>query len=338
MIWLLLALTSAPVHPGAPPRGQPAAGDTVPPVLTLPDPALDDTAGYHGYATRFYRDAAGDAVQVYLDHRLGRVVNVWADALDESIGFTVRDSGSANAAVTWASSGAAPGPAGAFRTLSYRLDLGSPTATIGLFLLGSMRVERDFHYAFRDSLPFDSVAFREPELTTLIQDLGGLPDAERKNELAILGATNTATLTARLGPALALNQRRRGWALRVDQVSFDGRRHLRLTIAGDPGTTAVWADSGLAIRVSGPGAAKVIVTIATDAPALTPVPRGEMFNEDFRRFYARVAADTSHPVRIRRLEREVRGAELLTYREKVMAGLPNYATYFGRDGLMTALM
>ncbi|HEX4632872.1 MAG TPA: alpha,alpha-trehalase TreF, partial [Gemmatimonadales bacterium] len=132
--------------------------------------------------------------------------------------------------------------------------------------------------------------------------------------------------------------RRRGWALRVDQVSFDGRRHLWLTIAGDPGTTAVWADSGLAIRVSGPGTAKVIVTIATDAPALTPVPRGEMFNDDFRRFYARVAADTSHPVRIRRLEREVRGAELLTYREKVMAGLPNYATYFGRDGLMTALM
>src|SRR2546430_12702447 len=43
----------------------------------------------------------------------------------------------------------------------------------------------------------------------------------------------------------------------------------------------------------------------------------------------------SHPLRFRRLEREVRGVELLCYREKLMAGLPNFATYFGRDMLMT---
>src|SRR6185503_19834648 len=30
--------------------------------------------------------------------------------------------------------------------------------------------------------------------------------------------------------------------------------------------------------------------------------------------------------------------ELLSSREKLMAGLPNYATYFGRDMLMTALL
>ena len=40
----------------------------------------------------------------------------------------------------------------------------------------------------------------------------------------------------------------------------------------------------------------------------------------------------------RRLERQVRGLELLASREKLMAGLPTYATYFGRDMLMTALM
>jgi len=28
----------------------------------------------------------------------------------------------------------------------------------------------------------------------------------------------------------------------------------------------------------------------------------------------------------------------LSYREKLMAGLPNFATYFGRDMLMTALL
>src|SRR3989475_4344235 len=36
---------------------------------------------------------------------------------------------------------------------------------------------------------------------------------------------------------------------------------------------------------------------------------------------AQVRADTAHPLRFRRLEREVRGVELLCYREKLMAGL-----------------
>ena len=40
----------------------------------------------------------------------------------------------------------------------------------------------------------------------------------------------------------------------------------------------------------------------------------------------------------RRLERQVRGVELLSSEEKLMAGLPNFATYFGRDMMMTALM
>src|SRR6185503_79321 len=47
--------------------------------------------------------------------------------------------------------------------------------------------------------------------------------------------------------------------------------------------------------------------------------------------------DTSTP-RGRWLERQVRGVELLSSREKLMAGLPAYATYFGRDMLLSALM
>ena len=43
-------------------------------------------------------------------------------------------------------------------------------------------------------------------------------------------------------------------------------------------------------------------------------------------------------MRYRRMERQVRGVELLSSKEKLMAGLPNFATYFGRDMMMTALM
>ena len=74
------------------------------------------------------------------------------------------------------------------------------------------------------------------------------------------------------------------------------------------------------------------------APRSSPLPREQIFNDEFRNFYALVQADTAHPLRLRRLEREVRGFELLSSREKLMAGLPNYATYFGRDMLMTALL
>ena len=34
----------------------------------------------------------------------------------------------------------------------------------------------------------------------------------------------------------------------------------------------------------------------------------------------------------------MRSVELLSSKEKLMAGLPNYATYFGRDMMMTSLM
>src|SRR5207245_779597 len=80
------------------------------------------------------------------------------------------------------------------------------------------------------------------------------------------------------------------------------------------------------------------VRVTTDSPALTALSREEIFNDDFRRFLAAARADTAHGERFRRLEREVRGMELLCYREKLMAGLPTFATYFRRDMLMTALL
>ena len=78
------------------------------------------------------------------------------------------------------------------------------------------------------------------------------------------------------------------------------------------------------------------VRITTSGQALTPLERRQIFNAPFLAFLAAARADgTPHA---RRLERQVRGLELLASREKLMAGLPTYATYFGRDMLMTALM
>src|SRR5207253_8694712 len=94
----------------------------------------------------------------------------------------------------------------------------------------------------------------------------------------------------------------------------------------------------ITIRRPAGGLVRFTVRVTTDAAALTPLSRTEMFNDDFRHFAETVRGDSAHPDRFRRLEREVRGMELLCSREKLMAGLPNFATYFGRDMLMTALL
>ncbi|MDQ3949239.1 MAG: hypothetical protein M3282_02750, partial [Gemmatimonadota bacterium] len=117
------------------------------PVLAFPEPGLDDSAAYQGYQTRFFRDAAGNTVQIYLDGRSGRVVHLWADADNESIGFTARDAAGSPVALRWASEGAEVSGASGTRTLEYRLVADAPFVRLGLFLLGSMRVERDFQYA-----------------------------------------------------------------------------------------------------------------------------------------------------------------------------------------------
>src|SRR5256884_7501399 len=98
--------------------------------------------------------------------------------------------------------------------------------------------------------------------------------------------------------------------------------------------------SGRTVTIRRPagGPVRLTVRITTDAPALTPLGRAEIFNDEFHRFSAQVRADTAHPLRFRRLEREVRGVELLCYREKLMAGVPHFAAHFGPDMLLTALL
>src|SRR5437764_14763828 len=313
-------------------------GDSVPPHLAWPEPGLDDPAAYEGYETRVYRDASGNAFQIYLNRSQGRVVHLWADALNESAGFTARDSAGAPAELAWSSGSAVVGASGRTRSVSYGLEAPS-SITLGLLLLGSMRVERDFQYARRDSLPLDATPFPQPELSQLIDHIAKLPGAERARHLALLGVKTPGALRARLLPRITEQHGDTAWVVRVEQVSFDGKTHLWLAPEGDARET-VAAVRGGTVRIRRPagGVVRFGVRVTTDAPALTPLSRAEIFNDDFRRFSETVRGDSAHPDRFRRLEREVRGMELLCSREKLMAGLPNFATYFGRDMLMTALL
>jgi hypothetical protein len=309
------------------------------PVLEFPDPTLDDTAAYQGYQTRFYRDAKQNTLQVYLDQRGGRVVNLWADAANESLGFTVRDPAGKPAKLTWADDEASASDSAGTRTVEYRLTAHLPRVQAGWFVLGSMRVERDFQYAKRHLLPFTAPPFFVAEESLLVANVARLPAAERERELRILGAPSLAILRSRLQPALVASPSDSAWRLRVMRPSLDGRNWLRLELRVDPRTTAAAVRAGVVwLRSRADSTVQFTVRVTTDARPLTPLARGEIFTPAFLEFLSAMQPDSAGDTRPRRLEREVRGVELLSSTEKLMAGLPNFATYFGRDMMMSALM
>jgi hypothetical protein len=335
-------------------RGEaPRPPSIVTPVLSFPDPALDDTASYQGYRTRFYRDSRQNALQIYVDGRSGRVVHLWADALDESIGFTVRDSAGAPARTTWPGDAALVGDSatGATRWLEYGLAADTPRLEFGAFLLGSMRVERDLQYARGHLRPFSpGRVFPLPELDSLIARLERLDPAEQRRELASLRARDWIELRARLAPRVTT----RAGVARIVQQSFDGANTLALELRVDTTLATLQEAVGGAIvaRRRGHGPFVVRVRVLTDGQPLTPLSRKDIFSGPFLRWLdsLRTSRETAAApilaggtwappaVQYPWLERQVRGAELLASREKLMAGLPNFATYFGRDGMMTALM
>ena len=309
------------------------------PVLEFPEPGLDNPAAYQGYHTRFYRDARGDAVQVYLDGRSGRVVLLWADAADQSAAFTARDTAGAPVVLAWGSPGADVSAAEGHRAVAYRLRLPARPVAVGQFALGSMRWERDIQYQRLHLAPIDSTLPPVPELAELVERLGRLDAPERHRHLALLAAPDVEALRARLEPSIALAPGDTAWTVRVEQPSFDGKHHLALELSGSSRACGVELERGwIKIRPRVPSAPSLVIRVVTDAAPLTPLGREQIFNAAFRAFYERVRRQGPRTLRFRRLEREVRGLELLSYEEKLMAGLPNFATYFGRDMLMSALM
>lgn len=312
-----------------------ATGSPQPPVLAFPEPGLDDSAAYQGYKTRFYRDAAGNTVQIYIEGASGRVVHLWADADDESLGFTIRNASGGPAPVEW-NGNARISASGRWRSVSHTLVSSAPHATLGWFQLGSMRIERDLQYSGQHRSPFAGAPYKVAEFERMLAALEQLQPTERRRHLAVLNAADVPTLRARLRPKVSLSRGAQTWVVRVLQPSLDGKDTLALSISGDRATADVELDGDSLTLTSRNGAPlSLAVQIATTGRALGRLSRQEIFNKPFLDFLAGVDPTSA---RGRWLEREVRGVELLSSREKLMAGLPAYATYFGRDMLVSALM
>ena len=316
-----------------------------PAVLSFPESGLDDPAAYRGYQTRFFRDAAGNTLQIYLDSRAGRVVHLWADGENESIGFTVRSAGRP-ATLRWGGDGATVASTGgsrARRSLEYQLAANGSRVDLGLFLLGSMRVERDLQYSEKHLGPFLSPAFRLPEIDGMLARLERLDPATRTRHLALLGADDVNALRARLRPTVTTGTSDSVWTAQIVQPSLDARDTISLELRADAKAfTASRAGDSISLRAKSGGQVRFSVRVSTTGRTLTPLSRQEIFTPAFLQFLAAVQdsgrSGGSAATRARWLEREVRGVELLVSREKLMAGLPTYATYFGRDMLVSALM
>jgi len=309
----------------------------VTPVLFFPEPGMDDTAAYQGYTTRFYRDSKSNTAQIYLDRRSGRDVLLWADALDESAAFTARDARGRAVRLDW-DGDAAVDDSGAARTVTYQLQAAAPGVTLGWFLLGSMRVERDFQYERGHLRPFAAPPYIVASESLLVANLARLPAAEQRRQLALLNAGSVSELRSRLAPTMRTRRSDSTWIVRIERPALDGRSHLAIELLGNPReSTARASERTVSIRARSGSEVHLTIRVTTDGTPLMPLARDEIFSAPFLSFLDQVkASDTANSYR--RLEREVAGVELLSSNEKLMAGLPTFATYFGRDGLMTALM
>src|SRR5438094_7135713 len=121
--------------------------------------------------------------------------------------------------------------------------------------------------------------------------------------------------------------------VRVTQARLTGRNRLGLEIAIDTSrATMKVVGRSVTIDARNGGPLSLGIRVATDARPLTPLTRAEIFD---RAFLAFADSAARHDPRV---ERQLRSVELLSSRQKLMAGLPNFATYFGRDQMMSALM
>ena len=319
---------------GAAPTVRPVA-----PVLAFPEAGLDDSVAYAGYATRFYRDAERNTVQIYLDRREGRVVQLLANAENESVGFSARTDDGDAAPVAWGGRDIRVWKEGRRKLFAYDLDLSAPAVHLGRFVLGSMRIERDVQYFKEHRKPFTEAPYALPEFTAVADAIAAQPEPTRGATLATLRAPTVAALRARITPSL-VKVAGSGSSATIQQLSLDGLDTLRLTVMAGPGTQLAAASASEVVfrRVDGSASPlRLQITVSTTGRSLSPLTRTEIFTDDFLD-WTREVERSGDATRARWIERQVAGVELLSSRDKLMAGLPTYATYFGRDMLLSALM
>ena len=326
------------------------------PVLEFPQTGLDDATTYRGYKTRFFQDSDGNTLQISLNSNNGRIVNLWADAANESISFTARDSKGQPAELTWLSQSAQLAETGRNRIVQYTLSTKSLELDIGHFLLSSMRKERDYQYLKYHLQPFGAEPYIEKEFTELIGHVEKLPEKKRRLHLSLLKAGDTKELRSRLVPRISFSKDVQISTVHINQVMFDGKDNLSLELSVDNEKAAITVTSDkISIRSIHDQPVQLKVKIGTDSPALHPLRREDIFNKDFFQFYNRIklvhdkaerdsqivgknAIENEKILHFKRLDRQVKSMELMCSQEKLMAGVPNYATYFGRDMMMSALM
>ena len=242
------------------------------PVLSFPEQGLDDSAAYLGYQTRLFRDARGNTVQIYLDARADRVVHLWADAEDESFGFTARGAGGKVANLQWNGDGALVAQGGRKRTLEHSLIAHDPRIDIGWFLLGSMRVERDLQYAARQKSAFAEAPFTLPELDRMLDAFGMLNAADRRRHLALLHARSNAEVRGRLRSRISVSTSAGVQVVRVAQPALDGLDTMVMEFRTDPRRVSALV-RGDSVSLSARSGSEVpfTVRITTSGKPLTPL-------------------------------------------------------------------
>ena len=266
-------------------------------------------------------------------------MHLWADAEDESAGVTVRDGAGQPVALRWGSAVPTVSTNGRTRVFEYDLIADAARIDLGLFLLGSMRAERDFQYADRHRQPFARHSMRRRRWT----GCSGRSSASIRRSGDGTSPSSMLRPSSRFargsGRRSRAGRRQRRWTARVVQPSLDARDTLTLEVRADSRRLAA-SRTGDVVSLTDRIGNEISFTlrISTTGKPLSPLTRQEIFTPEFLSFLAATRRGDSMSVRARWLEREVRGVELLSSREKLMAGLPAYATYFGRDMLVSALM
>ncbi len=292
------------------------------PVLEFPQ---TETGEADGRLVRFYRDSSDNPFQITLDHESGRVVNTWANGLNESFAFSIRDEQEKPAAAHWVKSKADPASKGAgqSRSMTYELELDGPAAKIGHMLLDSVIAERQaladgaFEVPYHGDAPISGLGAKEFLETTRLLRL--LPQGFLPHQLKLWNAGSISEIESRGRETIEPPRLEKGrWLVDVRRQTPDGRYHMGLTLGVSARKATLEADGRVVrIRSLNRKPLRIRVTVTTDASRLgKPLRREEIFKEDFLE-----SAGSGL-----RQERDIRAAELLFTDGKLLAGLSNYGT------------